>query len=255
MRRLLSGVALLAWLAGGSAALAIDPVGSPTATVAEGEAYIGIERSYSARDVDIDLEVLGTKISKAGELQRTALTVVLGAGVVEGTEVFLRLGGSSSEMENALGTVSDFDAEGDAAFTLGGGVRVTLFEPVEDVRIGVTTQLHYHQLEDGTLEMGVRDQDLQAEILDITAALGVTVDMEPLTVHAGLLASWMVADTDYDFIDQGVPRPADVDIDEDSNLGCFLGGSLTLMENVSLTLNGHLMTDGWGVGGAVVIKL
>jgi len=261
MKRLVAGVALLVWLSGG-AALALDQVGSPTATVGQGEVYVALDSNYSERDLDVELELLGEKLTKSSDLTRTTLAVAAGYGVLEGVEVFVRLGASMSEAEGALGLLADFDAEGDGEFTAGAGVRVTLWEPVEGVKVGTSAQVNWHRLEDGVLEVAAidgevvaADQGLDVDLLDVTVALGVSVALEPATVYGGIMASWMSADADYDLSVLGVSIPVDVDVEEDGNVGGFLGATCSVMENVSLTVNGHLMDGGWGVGGAIVVKL
>lgn len=260
----IGALALLAGIIPGSV-FAMDEVGSPVATLKPGEFAVGAEGTYSERVFDVDIDVFGITFEGSTRVRRTAFRVVAAAGVIENVEVFVKVGGSYSDLQDAPfpglgGERPDFSGEMEPS--VGVGVRVTLpVEVMEGLKFGATAQANYHRLQDVVSDppgspFGLQ-YDLDVDALEVTVAAGASLMLEPVTLYAGGFANWMYVHEDFKVLAGGVPGAIAVDVDgePDGVLGVFLGACTQPVEGLMLSVDAHFMDGGWGVGGGVKVKV
>jgi hypothetical protein len=249
-------------------ALAVDSIGSPVATLKQGRTAIGAEFNVSERELDCDLDCTlarlpFTNLTGEATLRRTSVTGSLAYGLTDNVDVFVRLGGSTQELADRPTIFAEGDFEGSGELTVGGGVRVTVLEIIEGVKLGTTVQANYHRLRDTVSEPGgglTFSYDLEADTVELTAATGVQIALQPITVHGGVFVSYLLVNEDFDVFVNGVPAasvglPCSSDIDTEGVLGAFVGARFSPTENLSIAVNVNVMDHGYGIGGGVMLKL
>ena len=203
----------------GSTALALDPMGPPTAGLKQGQVSAGIEYSYS----DMDLKAKSGKYSAShtywfyyygwygpygpftdsGGLPSMKiktdvhkLFANIGYGVTDNWEVFLRLGTSNADFTpeqgiGELGRKKEF--HGSNGFAIGGGTKVTLYE-ADKLKVGALGQISWSQSD---AKVSARDVDLpgdlfawsastELELTEIQVAIGPTYQLlEGVLIYGG----------------------------------------------------------------------
>ena len=122
-----------------STVFALDPMGPPAAVLRQGQVKEAIEYSRSTMDVKLLegkwIEYLDGFFNDSG--QATPFTIKdfkmnkayfnLGYGFTDNLNAFLRLGATSAEFGDSIWRDTEkFD--GDADFTIGGGIKATFYE-------------------------------------------------------------------------------------------------------------------------------
>lgn len=257
MRKVWCVGALLASLLSGGVAFALDEIGNPVPMLKQGEFGVGLESNYSQRDMELNRRVFGIDLADRGiEIRRTTVGARLDYGIIDGLGVFLRMGSSWDEVKGALGIFDRIDADGNGEFAAGAGVKVTLYKFTEAIRLGASVQGNYHRLDAHATEEDIMAREsLEADLFDVTGAVGVSAALDPFTVYGGVFASWTFATEDFDVVIDGQKVPADATLEEHGNVGLFVGASYPVTDRLSVGANAHLMDGGWGAGGLVIFRL
>jgi len=261
-KKLLLGVVVVICLCG-SPALALDPMGPPTAGLTQGQWSAGLDYAYSETDLDLDgkfkMDLDGgffgpvkDKLTfKAVEMHKAYLT--LGYGIQDNWEVFFRLGGARAETQKPTRAIYAVDEYGDyldiyednpvhdfdTGFAIGFGTKVTLYEDT-DLKIGGLFQASWTEMDVRTKYQGVSQTDYygpdiyslwsvpsdgELEIWEFQLAVGATYVLSPsFTVYGGPF--WHLIDGEYDFKGRGVSVSVyDFGVDG-LDLGDFIGNPL-----------------------------
>jgi hypothetical protein len=277
MKRTWCVVAVAAMLVSGGVASALDEIGNPVPMLKQGEFGVGLESDYSQRDMTLNQRVFGIDLGDRGiEIRRTTVGARLDYGVIDGIEVFVRMGASWDEGKSALGIFERIDGEETGQFATGAGVKFNLYKIAEGIFLGGSVQVNYHRLDvSGREVVGftepepeggegyspnqlpvIATESFEANLFDVTTAVGVSAALDPFTVYGGIFASWTFATEDFDVVADGVNIPADAELQEHGNMGLFVGASVPVVKDfVSVGVNAHLMDGGWGAGGLVIVRL
>jgi opacity protein-like surface antigen len=203
----------------GSAALALAPMGPPTAGLKAGQSRVGVDYFYSTTNIKlkslkaswtgfdggiIDALGLGYLVG-AGEIpvdgeadldidgtvkdfKSNAIGANLGYGITDTWELFARLGaanGKFDEMELDNVSIEDVGFSGDYRFAYGFGTKVT-FVQQEELDWGFLFQVNWLKTEDSVTEEGTVDD------VDYTASVETKISAWEIDIAVG--PTWKLAE-------------------------------------------------------------
>jgi opacity protein-like surface antigen len=203
----------------GSAAMALAPMGPPTADLKAGQSRVGVDYSCSTTSVKlkslntswtgfdsdiIDALGLGDLVG-AGEIpvngqadldidgavkdvKSNAIAANLGYGITDTWELFARLGaanGKFDEMELDDVSIEDVGFSGDYRFAYGLGTKVT-FVQQEELDWGFLFQVNWSKTEDSVTEDGTVDD------VDYTASVETKINGWEIDIAVG--PTWKLAE-------------------------------------------------------------
>ncbi|MCJ7729284.1 MAG: hypothetical protein MUO27_05340, partial [Sedimentisphaerales bacterium] len=142
-KMLLVAVVLMVVALAGSAALALAPMGPPTAGLKTGQFRVGVEYAHS----DVDMELDGDELDG---VTSNMIFGNLGYGIMDDWEGFVRLGVANVE-------VDEFD--GDYGFAWGLGTKVTFLKQ-ENLNWGALFQMTWTNSEDEDVELDAYDMQI-----------------------------------------------------------------------------------------------
>jgi hypothetical protein len=210
-------VCLIVLCVAGSA-LALGPLGPTTTNMRQGQWEAGAAYTYSEQEIGLEN---GTDIEEA-ELESVLARVALGV-VTDRVEIFGLIGGAESE---------DFDTDTDLA--LGVGMRLTT-NSGKELTWGLVAQvIHY--------DFDVAYADL--ELNELQVGLGPTWRRDNFMIYGGPMVQYVFGTLDTDV-------GADIDVDADALWGGYVGGSVELVEHLTLNVEGQLTTDSHAVSASV----
>jgi hypothetical protein len=266
-------------------ALALDPMGPPTAGLKQGQWSAGLEYGYSEGDfkhdgdyswaIDFDDDGdfdFGDTVKekfelKDGKMNKTYFN--LGYGITENWEAFVRVGGADREIKRPAhegefgGVVSDTLFDSDTGLSVGFGTKVTLHE-TESLKVGVLAQASWASVDYSVTYSGVGPYwavptEGEIDFWEMQFALGVTRKLsDKFSVYGGPF--YYIFDGDYDFKGTGVWGSDDdpmalkgsYDVEQDSEWGGFLGAQVDITENAAFRAECQVTGDAVALGTGVV---
>jgi hypothetical protein len=218
-KKLLLVVVILTALALTSSALALAPMGPPTAGLKTGQFRIGAEYSYS----DVDMKLEGEKIDN---VTSNMIFGNLGYGIMDEWEGFARLGVANIEVE---------DFSGDYGFAWGLGTKVTFLKQ-ENLNWGALFQMTWTNSE---------DEGVEFDFYDMQIAVGPTWKCsDTLSIYGGPFVYLADGDVDVGGLGTG-------DLEEDSAFGGYVGAEAALADNTSLFGEVQFTGAGWAIGTGI----
>ena len=276
----LLGVALVVTMVAGSSALALVPMGPPTAGLQQGQFRVGGEYGYSEQDLEID-----PKYDPAGtilDLESNMFFATLGYGVMDNWEFFVQLGVANADFDKVKWsddpTADKWGFGGDYGFAYGFGTKYTFWEQMEGLTWGVLFQMKWINTEDtltgrdvddleGTYGIEDWSSDLELDYYEMQIAVGPTWQaMEGLCIYGGpflhivsgdLDDKWNETYAEYDnpggtgtpltgpFYDAGKES---ADLEEESTFGGYVGVQLDVTEQMKAFVDVMFTGDAWGLG-------
>ena len=251
-------------------ALALDPMGPPTAGLQEGQFKAGVDFSYSKMDLELTagtyVEYLDGVLSASGEATSFPLKdfkaskayANLGYGFADNCEGFLRVGGTKSKFGDSIWLDSEeFDSGNDLA--VGGGIKATFFEE-EGLQLGVLLQGSWaeHQgLLDSPNWTGPDFVDI--DMVEVQLAAGASYTWEGIfSIYGGPFLHFVSGDLE-DTVGASVTglgellnSKYDWEIDEDSVFGGYIGAQLEVAEGCSFNVE-YLKTAAADAFGASIL--
>ncbi len=219
-RVLLLVVALMVAGLWSSAAWALRPMGPPMAGLEQSQMSVGFDFSWS----EMNLEVDGDTVD---DVESIAYLAKLGYGLADNWEAFIRLGIAGID-------VDDEGFSGDDQFAYGFGTKVTLAES-DPLIWGGLFQMDWTKSE---------DEDVEIDAFEIQIAVGPTYQMEGMSIFGGPFLS---------FVDGEVSGP-DEDLEQESEIGGYVGAQFDLAENASCYVEYQFTGDASGIGAGIVWK-
>jgi len=237
-------------------ALAMDPMGPPTAEIGKGKWSIGPMYSYS--EMDIERQQVGGSWGSNNPRTETKIKVHkafanLGYGLADNVDAFVRLGVANLHVDGLIGGGHWKGGEGDWNFIWGGGVKATLVE-APDVSWGFLVQFSEGDL--GGDEKGQGDEEgnkatYEVQLHEMQIAFGPTWKAaEGLKIYGGPFVN-LIRGRWQDEIEDYKPRKP---IEEENWLGGYIGTEIDLAQNTNFTVEGQFTVDGWAVAGGIVFK-
>jgi hypothetical protein len=237
-KKLLLVVVILTALALTGSALALAPMGPPTAGLKTGQFRAGAEYSYTNSDFKIDW---GSGEYTAKNVKVNVWTANLGYGIMDDWEAFVRLGAG-----NAAGDSEDFgSATGDYKFAWGLGTKYTFLKQ-DNLDWGVLFQI-------GWLSSEFKDSGTFVDESDATQTFHDTYKLDAYDIEIALGPTWKAAEGlsvyggpffniirgDIDFHESVTPDTTQsysesADIKEKSVFGGYVGAQWDFMQNASL---------------------
>lgn len=224
-RAILMGVVLF-----GSPAWALTYMGAPSSNVKQGELLLGFDYTNS----ELDFEFTGS--TSKGFLDNVDSDLYLGRagiGLLSGLEVFGRFG---------VGEIEDLGNE----FAWGCGAKAT-FARKDDVSWGVLFQLTSLSV-DGTGNIGDHQLAGDLDIYEYQFAIGPTFGDDGTSVYLGPFLHFVDGDAD-------LATHGSVDVEQESELGLYLGISWEVADNTHVNLELQGTDDDKLVGIGLVHKL
>jgi hypothetical protein len=247
----------------GSATLAMDPLGPPTAGLKQGQWSIGLEYSYSQMDFEASSVQIGGSSYDDYDIESAKVNKVyanLGYGVLDNWEVFGRIGGSSVDFTSEIWDwySSDYQMpfEGDMGTAWGVGTKVTVFEQ-PNVKWGVLGQISWARSREHLSYTGYSgyDGDAKIDFYEIQVAVGPTCKLtDKVSVYGGPFFHYL--DGDFKAIcSDDESYDWEFDAEKHSDFGGYIGAQLQINENASLNAEYQLSEDVGGLSVGLVWKL
>jgi len=252
MKRSLAVVLVLVLLTGLSASAFAERFGTPGASLAKGQWSIGLEYNYIEEEVDLQTPQGWTLIQRGEEqAARNQLLVRVGYGLTDKLEAFVKMGGTSTVMEDAL--VDDFGAfneefEGDMEFTIAGGLALTILEE-GNFKLGMNGTLMWFQANDDNESGAIGYQGVDADILKLEGALMASYKMGKITPYGGVVMAIHDSDIRYRLLFPAAIMPVMVDMDGDQEdwFGLVVGANCEVVENVNVGVELTHVMEGVGI--------
>lgn len=232
-------------------ALALDPMGPPTASLGKGKCSLGIDYAW----VDTDLVRQQTSWSTASRVAKIKMHKVyanLGYGLADNVDIFVRAGVGSLEWDKMSGRSYEFESDNeDWDFIWGGGMKATLVE-APDVSWGFLAQFS-----DGTLTgsmdepTGEYEGNYAVTMTEIQIAVGPTWKAaEGVKIYGGPFVNLISGRWSDNWDGDKHRKP----IEEEGWLGGYLGTEINLAQNTNLNVEGQLTSDGYAIAAGLVFK-
>ena len=250
---------------------ALDPLGPPISSPkGDSVAIVGLEYLYGEMDLHSDsfsltthpaFPALPTSIGFSSANIKDMQTKKLYASLIseignDNLDLFLRLGIADAELDrnanrdNFAGSIGDCDYD----IVLGGGIRTTLYQSADGkLKWGMLAQLSYAQYDFGDRMSQINGSDVTlsatAKMLEIQIAAGPTYQVtDELSVYCGPFLSFVKGDLDFQGSIDGESCDGSTDIEQESELGGFIGLSTELAENTNFNIEFQLTDDAQAVG-------
>jgi hypothetical protein len=221
-------VVILTALALTGSALALAPMGPPTAGLKTGQFRAGAEYSYSKDDMKVEGE-------KIDNVTSNMIFGNLGYGIMDEWEGFARLGVANVDYH-------DGDLSGDYGFAWGFGTKVTFLKQ-ENLNWGALFQMTWTDSKD-------KDEDVKFDFYDMQIAVGPTWKLnDTLSIYGGPFVHLIKGHVDNVTNDDDVVT--DVDLKEYSAFGGYVGAEAALAANTSLFGEFQFTGSGWAIGTGI----
>jgi len=256
---LLLGVVLTVVGLCSTGALAIAPVGPPTAGLKTGQWSAGFDYARGEIDFDIDWKsdfASGLPDTKAKDFKSDAYLAKLGFGMTDDWELYGFLGAADNrgKVEWTDGSSTSFD--GGHKFSGGFGTKWTFLKD-EKLSWGLVYQMGWSQGDDSYNldlsaygEYGTEKIDVDLDSYDIFLAAGPTYEMENWRIYGGAGLYYYDADIDIEYMDITVVKG---DADE-AMFGAYAGVEVDLDTSCSLYGEYMLADDAWVFGTGIKWK-
>lgn len=266
-------VVLLLTAVAGSTALAIAPLGPPTAGLEQGQKRIAFEYGYREADLetstikvtawgnieigpidnpDLDLNTLIFPSVTLKDVESNAFLANIGYGATDDWEIYALLGIAYVQIDK-VGNEKALGVDGDYDFGYGFGTKYT-FRKEESLSWGAMFQMDWTNSEDSRNTIGNDDTDVEIDYYEIVIAVGPTYEInEQLRFYGGPF--FFMLDGEYDMkltsIDGEDGFKMSFDLEEESEFGGYVGAEIDLTENAPLFVEFQFTADSWGFGAGI----
>lgn len=269
---LLSVVALVAMV---STSAFAERWGKPGANLAKGQTSVGLEYSYIEHTVDfkapsfVFVGPLTAPINGEHQEQENQLLVRLGYGVTDQLEAFIKLGGISTNVEDAFfnGLLQMEDKlEGSLEFAIIGGLSATLLQR-GDFRLGAQAQFGFHQLNDTDsdditlystqLPFSAINQSIHSDVFTFEGALLASYTIGKVTPYGGLCMSIRESNARYQVYTPTLSPlwVLDISTDQEEWFGGVCGVNYAITDNVRVGIEMTGVSEGVGLSVGMNVAL
>ena len=234
-------------------------IGTPTAELQQGQWNVGFNYTYISTDLaKTKMTGLYDGVPESFKLEINDNNVqryyaAVGYGITDAWEAYFQLGIADVKFQVKSDDCAGYNFDND--FAWGWGTRYTFHEQ-DNIRWGASLQMNW--LDTGWDDKGTDYKtQIDYETYDLLIAVGPTVDMGGWNLYGGPFYYYLSGDLDLSGMetDEGVPVNFKYsgDLEEDSNIGGFVGAQLTLMENYDVTTELSFTGDGWALGAGIAV--
>jgi hypothetical protein len=230
----------------GGSVLALDFMGPPTATLKQGQWKTDFTYFYSEADIELtDITIFDFNFGDldADDLEVSRYYANFTYGLDERVEVYAKIGGIDVEQSD-----SRFDSSAD--LTYGWGTRITTNKS-KAVDWGVGFLMSWLNADD-SYSVGGDDLDVDFDAYELQVAAGPTFKFRGWKLYGGVF--YYMLDGDVEFRSTSIPLDVDLDAEEDSNVGGYIGTLMHLTKNMDAMVEVAGLSDGWGIGGNIAWK-
>jgi hypothetical protein len=251
-------------------AFGVGFIGTPTAELEQGQWNVGFNYMYSDMDLsktkmtgslkELDDSVTtGSFNIDIGDVKTQRYYGTIGYGLTNVWEAYVQLGIADLKIKTRDADEPDewsglnFDND----FAWGWGTRYTFYEQ-GNARWGASVQMNWldTSLDTSYVDDGcVEEEQIDFSTYDLIVAVGPTVDMGGWNLYGGPFYYMIDGDLDIDGTcveDIGTEVwKYSGDLEEDSNIGGFVGVQCTVMEQYDVTTELCFSGDGWAIGAGV----
>jgi hypothetical protein len=217
-------------------AFGVGFIGTPTAELDQGQWNVGFNYTYISTDLS-STTIGGSKADlNDNNVQRYYANI--GYGLTNMWEAYVQLGIADVKLNvKSGGSETGYNFDND--FAWGWGTKYT-FSEQGDVCWGATVQMNWLDTsgDNGGTNVDYSDYDL-------LVGVGPTVDMGGWKLYGGPFYYMLDGDLDY--------PTASGDLEEDSNIGGFIGAKCTMMEKYDVTTELSFTGDGWAIGAGIAM--
>jgi hypothetical protein len=246
----------------GSAALAFDPMGPPTAQLKGlGRTRVAVEYSWSSMDIDSDgVDSLDQLADTIEDFEFKKVYANFALGTSEESEVFLRVGVAEADVHASDNSdnFAGYIGKSDQSFLLGAGARATLYKK-EKIKWGFLAQMSWADFDfddsSYTLNGHAATLSTDVEIFEVQVAVGPTVEVhENISIYGGPFLHFVAGDADLSGTVDGASQDVDTDLEQDSILGGYIGVQLDITENTGFNVEFQATDSGYAVGASLGYK-
>jgi hypothetical protein len=272
MKKVLVVVSVLVLLATVSTSAFAERWGKPGANLAKGQTSLGLEYNYMESEVDFKTPngvlPLVSGLNDDHQLRRNQLLVRVGYGLTEQLEVFVKMGGTSTDVDDAFlndALQLEHDIVGNMEFTIVGGLDFTVLQS-GNFRLGLNGQVSFFSVDDtdvldftGTTQFpfSYLNQSLQGDIFTVEGALLASYTLGKFTPYGGICMFISDSDNRYQVYTQGLTPVWTVDIDADQEewFGGVCGLNWAVLDNVHMGIEMTGVSGGVGLSTGVTVAL
>jgi hypothetical protein len=258
---LLLGVVVVVCLCGATA-MALAPVGPPTAGLKSQEFSAGFDYAHSEIDFDIEWSsdfASGIEDAKAKNMKSDAYLAKFGYGISDDWEFYCFLG--AADMRGKIEWYGETDSfDGGQNFSGGFGTKYTFLKD-EQLSWGIVCQMGWSQGDDsydldltGYDTLGIETIDADFKAYDIFLAAGPTYKMGNWRIYGGAGLYYFNAGIDIKYMDTTI---LEGDADE-ASFGGYVGAQLDIKPNPSEVSKGcylfgefQFTGDAWALGTGI----
>lgn len=257
-----------------SSALALDPLGPPTAGLKQGEWGFGVDYSYSEMNLEFNSGEFEewsywytySDVAPDQKLKKMKMNkgyANLGYGIMDNWEAFLRLGGANVQWKagpiEVLNCDDQIHFEGGTEFAFGFGTKATFLEQTPDLKWGVVFQVSWAESDDVQPWGEIDDPDSRFEdsyemdFYEIQIAAGPTYKLrEGFSIYGGPMLHFLKGDLDiksreYDEGELEGTLDLSYDIEEESCFGGYIGAQFDTWESASGNIEIQLTGDAFAL--------
>jgi hypothetical protein len=221
-------------------ALALDPMGPPTAGLKQGKFNGSLEYSYS----NMDLRVEGSDLKNVRMNKGYAN---LGYGIADNWEAFIRLGGAEADFKDEDG---GFKYDGDIGFAYGFGTKATIWEQSPELKWGGLFQMSWADLSGTAKEIGgTGKEDVDLNAREIQIGVGPTwTPTKGFSIYGGPFVHFLHADWN------GGANTGSADITEANSFGGWIGAQVEVTENLPVCVEWQHTGDADAFGASIICR-
>jgi hypothetical protein len=244
--KLLVSIVLVVVILSTSTVLALDPMGSPTASKKKGQLSAGAEYSYSEMDIKLNEGkytgggILNSFKSKDFRMNRVYANI--GYGITNNWEAFLRLGSANASLKNN----NDFRLTGDGDFAIGFGTKTTFFEK-DKLKLGGLFQASWAHSDAEKFvnytpyaASHMWSDEVHIDITEIQIALGPCYQLlEGISLYGGPFIHIVDGNVDgkwHNLTTGAFIGDESYDIDGTGRFGGYVGTQVEFAENISFSI-------------------
>ncbi len=224
----------------GSAAMALAPMGTPTAGLKQDQFRAGVDYSYSK----MDIEGSGDDDYTIKDFTSNGIWANLGYGIADSLEGFVRLGAANGDFDETDDS-DDIGYSGNYQFSWGFGTKLTFWQQQEKLDWGTLFQINFLNTEDDVITGEVEKSTVKIKSYEIQVAVGPTWKAsDNLSIYGGPFVHFLRGEVDFEGGDSD-------DLKEKSEFGGYVGTQADLTESTLLFGEFQYTGDGWAFGTGV----
>ena len=249
-----------------SVACAFDPIGPPAARLKEGWSATTLEYLYSSMDLEADEFTLAPIVftsTTIESIKSNKFYANFASGLQDYGEVFLRVGAmdASPDTGDNEGNWASFVGDSDYEFAIGAGAKFNFGQSQDGVHIwSLVAQTSYASLDfdikTSTIPLtppAIATLSAELDIWEVQIALGYTRRFgDRLWVYCGPFLHYVSGDADIKGSIDGVAAKASTDLEQDSNVGGYVGAEWSLGDDFSLCAEWQFTSGGYALGGGLI---